>query len=269
MTGQDGCSRKNNWLAALLALTIILVGCTARKQTKFFDLAEEKIQGGSYFEAADAFRRGIALNPESRLALKALFRLGFVQEVYLRDYESALGSYQEYLRLRREPIGQYEVQKRVANIYFDYVQDPERSVTAYRKLLDLQADSLEKDQFIYRIGRSYFLQNNFELARSQYQALIDSVPKSQLVPKARFEIGNTYFMEAKYRLAIDAFKQVVRYHPQHPQAIEAQFWIAQSLEQLGEGLAARTQYEQLRLKYPIPELIEKRLQDIDKRGKKK
>ena len=254
------------WLLTLLCL---FSGCTARKQKRFFEMAEDKIQSGSYFEAVDAFRRGISINPESRAALKALFRLGFAQEVYLRDYEASVYSYQEYLRLAQDPVGKYEVQKRVANVYFEHTQEPEKAMEAYRRLLELKIDSLERDQFYFRIARSHFLQNNFEEARSEYQNLLTQFPRSQLIPKTRFEIGNTYFMEGKYRLAIEAFKQVLRNHPQHPHAIEAQFWIAQSFEQLGELDQARENYKQLRIKYPTPEVVEKRLADLEKRIKKK
>lgn len=244
-------------------------GCTGHRQSKFFTLAEEKIQNGSYYEAADMLRRGIILNPENTKAAKAIYRLGFLQEVYLRDYEAALLSYKEYLRLNKNLVGSYEVQKRVANIYFDYTQSFNQAIAAYKRLLDSQRDSLEKDFFHYRVGRSCFLQNNFAQAKAEYELLIEQYPKSQLVPKARFEIGNSYFIEGKYALAIEAFKQVLRFHAQNPQAIEAQFWIAQSYEQIGSVKEARNHYEQLRLKYPTPEVIEKHLRELNLRERKR
>ena len=252
----------------LLGVVVIFGACTAQRQTRLFNLAEEKIEGGSYFEGADALRRGIALNPQSTMALKAIYRLGLLQEIYIRDYEAALNSYKEYLTIAKDYVGLYEVQKRVANIYFDHFQDPEKAILTYRRLLELQPDSLEKDQFQYRVGRSYFLQNNFSDSRSAYQELVDGMSRSELVPKARFEIGNTYFMEGKFDLAVEVFKQVLRFHAQHPQAIEAQFWIAQSYEQLGDLKQAQLYYEQLRLKYPTPGVIEKRLTDLKARVKR-
>ncbi len=255
-------------LFAFTLCAALLVACTAKRQSRFFDLAEEKVRGGSYFEAADELRRGIAINPESTMAIKAIYRLGFVQEIYLRDYESALQSYREYGRLGKDPVGLYEVEKRIANIYFDHTRDSVKAIAAYEKLMELQPNSLEKDQFYYRVVRSHFLLNDFDMARSVSERFLELFPKSELTPKVRFEIGNAYFMEGKYALAIQALKQVVRHHPQHPQAIDAQFWIAQGYDQLGDIKAARAQYEQLRLKYPSPEIIEKRLQDLTLRERK-
>lgn len=252
-------------VVSLILILLMVASCTGRRQQRFFNIAEEKIQVASYFEATDALRRGISLNPESAMSVKALYRLAFVQEVYLHDYESALQSYQEYFRLGEDVVGLYEVQKRIANIYFESLQDPGKAIAAYQKLLELQPSSLESDYFVYRIGRASFMLNDFEKARSDYQKFTDLFPKSALLPKARFEIGNTYFVEGKFALAIEAFKQVIRYHPQHPRAVEAQFWMAQAFEQLGDFKEARSNYEQLRLKYPTPQVVEKRLKDLEKR----
>lgn len=247
------------------ALLVAIPACTAKRQAKFFDSAEERVQRGGYNEAADDLRRGIAINPESALAVKALYRLGFLQEVYLRDHESAIQSFKEYRRLVKDPVALYEVEKRIANIYFEHTQDAALSIVAYSKLIELEPNSLERDLFLYRIIRSHFLLSNFEKARSEAERFLELFPKSQLVPKVRFEIGNAYFMEGKYALAVEALKQVLRHHPQHPQSIEAQFWIAQGYDQLGDYSSARALYEQLLVKYPSPEIIEKRIKALGTR----
>ncbi len=230
--------------------------------------ADEKIGRSAYGEASMVLKKAIALNPESRTAVKALYKLGFVLETYLRDFEGALFNYNEFIRLGTDPVAIYEVQKRVANLYFEQTNDPEKAAEAYRKLLTISPQTLEGDLFEFRIGEAYFRSNDFDKARVQFQTLVDKFPKSHLVPKARYEIGNTYYMEGKYEVAIEALRQVLRHHPQNEFALEAQFLTGQCFEHLDKFPAALQAYESLLDKYSPREVIQMRITEVTKRAKK-
>ena len=88
------------------------------------------------------------------MAVKSLYKLGFTQETYLRDYDSAIFNYQEFIRLSQDRVSIYEVQKRIAGIYFEQYRDPDKAIAAYKKLLTLSPDSLEADLFQFRIAQS-------------------------------------------------------------------------------------------------------------------
>ncbi len=195
-------------------MLLSLVACTERRQEALLQSAEERLAQNQYAEASDLLRKVIQLNPESHAALTAIDKLGFTLETYLRDWEGALFSYQEFIRLSQDKMAVYEVQKRVANIYFEQHRNPEKAISAYRKLASLSPDSLEGDLFQFRIAQAYFRQNNFEQARIEFQHLIDQYKKSQYVAHSRFEIGNAYYMDGKYDIAEEALKEVERRHPQ-------------------------------------------------------
>ncbi|MBI4405410.1 MAG: tetratricopeptide repeat protein [Deltaproteobacteria bacterium] len=243
--------------------------CTERRQLTLLRSAEEKLSTGQYQEAAELLKKILVLNPESRPAVKALYKLGFVDETYLKDFDAALFSYQEFIRLSQDNMSIYEVQKRVANIYFEFKQDHEKSIEAYKKLISFNPSSVEVDLFQFRIGQSYFYLNNFEQARLEYQQLLEHFPKSQFASKARFETGNSYYMEGKYDIAQEALKQVLRHHGQTEHAIEAQFLIAQCLELQDKLLAAIQTYESIRGRYPSKKILELRISQLTKRLKEK
>lgn len=145
---------------------MLVVGCSEKKQEKLLEAAETKLAETKYSETVEILRKVISLNPENKLAIKAMYKLGFVLETYARDYPGAIFNYQEAIRLSQDPVSVYEIQKRVANIFFEQIPDSEKAIEAYRKLLSFSPGSLEADFFQFRVAESFFKQNNFEQART-------------------------------------------------------------------------------------------------------
>lgn len=252
---------------ALAFLLVALTACTERRQSRLLDQAELRLGESRPAEAAELYRKVISLDADSKPAVKAYYRLGFALETYLKDYEGALLSYQEFIKHSEDQVSIYEVQKRLANIYFQHLLDSEKAVETYRKLLLANPETLEADQFLFRVAQAYFRMNKFEEARKEFQNLLERYPKSQFTAKARYSIGNTYFMQGSYPVAIEALKQVLRLHPNSDDAVEAQYLMAQCLEHDGKTQNAAEMYQSLKDRYPVPEVIELRLAELLKRNK--
>jgi TolA-binding protein len=254
---------------ALLWLVLVgcLVACTERRQSRLLDQAEARLAENRPAEAAELYRKVVSLDADSKPAVKSYYRLGFALETYLKDYEGALVSYQEFIKHSEDQVSIYEVQKRLANIYFQHLLDSEKAIEVYRKLMLANPDTLEADQFLFRIAQANFRLNKFEEARKEFQNLLERYPKSQYAAKARYSIGNTYFMQGSYGVAVEALKQVLRQHPNSDDAVEAQYLMAQCLEHDGKTQNAAEMYLSLKDRYPVPEVIELRLAEIQKRNK--
>lgn len=250
-----------------LLLLILLTSCTERRQQRLILDAEEKIGKSQYNEGAEILKKAIALNPESAAAAKALYKLGFTQESYLGDMEGALFNYNEFVRLSRDPVSVYEVLKRIAAIYYDQVQNYEKAIGAYKKLLAANPESLEADQFQLRVALSYFQENKFEQCRAELQTFVDKYPKSQYLARARYEIGNSYYMEGKYEIAIEALKQVLRLHPQSDFSTQSQFLMAECYEHLEKPKEALQTYENIEGRYASPEILSFRMDVLKKKLK--
>jgi len=186
----------------------------------------------------------------------------------LRDPSTALSNYERFIDFSNDPMRNYEVQKRVANIYFEQQRDAKRAIDSYRKLLESNPKSLEADFFKFRVALSYYHLNDFDSARKEYQNLVEQYPKSQWTAKAKFEIGNTYFMEGRYPVAVVALKQMIRNHPQSEYAVEGQFLMAHCFTQMGKLENAMRIYLGLRKIYTSEELLELRIKDVRKKIKK-
>ena len=187
----------------------------------------------------------------------------------MQDNRGALLNYQEYIKRTPDPVSQYEVKKRIANIYYSKTGEIEKAIEVYEDLVKSHGDSLEADFLLYRIGMAKFRTNDFEGARIAYQRLLERFPKSHYVPQTRFEIGNTYYMESKYLVAIAALRQVLRHHPQSTYATEAQFLLGECYEQQGDVQSAVEVYEGLEGRYRPKEILQARIKSARKKLKKK
>lgn len=250
-----------------LYFLFLLIGCTEGRQQRLIAQAEDKIAKAQYAEAVELLKKAVALNPESRSAAKALYKLGFTQESYLKDLEGALFNFNEFIRLSKDSVSIYEVQKRIAGIYFDQVQDYEKAIVTYKKLLTLNPNSLEADLFQMRVALSFYQQNKFDQAREEFQVLLSKYPKSQYLGRARYEVGNSYYMEGKYEIAIEALKQVLRLHHQSDFAVESQFLMGQCLEHLDRLKEALQTYENIEGRYPSSDVLSFRMNVLRKKLK--
>jgi len=257
------------WVRLFVFILLLLTSCTSYRQERLIEKSDQQVSQGKYREGAEFLRKAIQLQADSKQGAKAAYKLGFVQETYLSDPNSALFSYEEFIRLSKDPTSQYEVQKRIADLYFEHVENLEKAITAYRRLMSLSPNSLESDSFQYRIANAYYRQNEFAQARIEYESLIEKFPKSQFVIRSRYDVANTYFLERHYDVGLEAFKQIARAYPQSPQAVEAEFMMGLCLEQKQELEAALRVYESVRVRYPAPTIVEMRIKSIQGRlGKK-
>lgn len=261
--------RSLRFLLLAAVIPLLFVACTERRQMSLLEKAEGALSESHYLEATELLRRAILIDPDSKPGVKAYYRLGFVQETYLQDFEGALLSYLEFVKYSSDQVSVYEVLKRIANIYFQHVLDLDKAVETYQKLLSLSPDSLEADFFLFQSAQAYFRLNKFELARTQYQTLTEKFPKSQYAARARYAVGNSYFMEGRYDVALEALKQVLRQHEDSDYAIEARFLMAQCLEHQQKYQNALEIYRSLQNRYPVPAVLELRMKELAKRVKEK
>ena len=139
-------------LLILLLLTFFVCGCTGRKQQKLLQKVNTEISRNEYGRAVELLRKLTALDPQSDISIGALYKLGFILETYLKDTKGALFNYEEFILRSPDSMRAYEVQKRIAGIYYERVQNRERAIVEYQKLLLSNPKSLEADFFQFQIS---------------------------------------------------------------------------------------------------------------------
>ena len=132
---------------------------------------------GRVNEALDGYRNLVAQNPHTPVAYEAQFRLGYLYESQLGDFESAG---REYDKLKAEPASsefQVEAARRSGSL---------ATIKQYRQTL--QSDSTQaRARAAFLLAELYYFQiQNIDSALIQYAAVERDFPKSSYAPKAAF-----------------------------------------------------------------------------------
>ncbi len=253
-----------------LLIFLLLTACTERRQAKQLQTSDKLLNNGDISGAVESLAKVIALKPDSIHSTKAYYKMGSIAETYLQDIERAIFNYQEYIRhasATKDNLAIYEVRKKIAALRFDEMAPNDKAIAAYSQLLELYPEGVERDFFQWRLAESYFRQNHFEEARSEYQRLGEHFPNSNYLPKARYQIGNSYYLEGKYEIALSALKQMLKLHPESEYSVEAQFQIGQCLEQLEQWDKALNVYEQLKGRYLAADVLEFKIKSLKTKKK--
>jgi tetratricopeptide (TPR) repeat protein len=158
-------------------------------------------------------------------------------------------------------------QRRAAEIYKYRLNDYDRALMMYQKLLENSITDGARIQ--YEIADTYFRQNNIEQARIEMESLLKNFPGSPLVPEALFRIAAIFALEGSLQDAEFIYRKLLEEHPDSPFTLEARFGLVSVLERKGELRAALNNLETLRGEYPKPGVIDRKVRQIKERIQKK
>jgi len=189
-----------------------------------------------YDEATDQFEEYVRKYPESNSADNAKLQIanGYFQQV---RYEEAIAAYQDILDTYPEGDAADKAMLRIGDAYFAQQKNTE-AIEAYEKLLlkyphfntqvaisahdrmnsveDIEEDmriieegpDADKDNAQYDIANIYFMVfDNYELARLEFQKVVDKWPKSELADDAQWKIGECYWHIASLQLPSRSFSE--------------------------------------------------------------
>ncbi len=268
-------SRSRRWL--LIGIALLLGAAVAGGGYYLYNLeailegdfarAEQLLEQGNHEEAERLFEKLYRHHPDFYLAERALFQSGEIRNLYLKKYHEALLA---YLLVEKDypdsPLAKKSLQQ-VADIYKHRLRDYPRAIIAYQKLLDNGVEA--GDQVQYEVADSYFRLNNFEQARIEFESLLKSYPESGLSAEAQYRVAVATSLEGDLKKAAEAFRLVNEKWPDSSYAVEARFGLAGVLEEREELKASLEILQGLRGVYPSPEVLEKRITQVEERIKKK
>lgn len=232
-----------------------------------FARAERLQEEGNFADAAKIFETLYKRHPDFYLAEHALFQAAEIRNLYLKNYHQALLAYLLVEKDYPESPLAVKALLQVADIYKNRIRDYPRAIVAYQKLLDSGVTS--GDQIQYEVADSYFRLNNFEQARIEFESLLKNYPDSHLTAEVHYRVAVSASLEGDLKKATEAFKLVSEKWPNGTYAVEARFGLAGVLEEREELVGALKELQGLRGIYPSPEVLEKRILQVQERIKKK
>jgi TolA-binding protein len=259
------------WVGLAVAILVLGLGGGCQDHEKAL-LLSNKAKGlweaGQYADAARNFITLAELHSRDPLAEESLFWAANLFQHVLSDPGQAIRYYQHLLV--QYPKGRFaaEGKENLAALYEADKGTRHRALQIYQQLLLDEKLKERRDYFQFKIASLNLKMGKLDQSRYEFRTLLTQYPKSPRLPDAYYLVGYSYFLEQRFPLALVAFNQTVRDFPGTPQASQAQFFIADTLEEQGKLKQALKTFRALKGKYHNERILDKRIAALRARMRK-
>lgn len=212
------------------------------------DTPEDQFQWAmGFFEAKDwdraigEFEKMPTEYPNSKLTAEGVYYMGKAWE-QKNDFGKAVDAYQKLIdrypysdRIKDAIQREFEIAGDFANGEklklwgIPILDGQQKALETYQHIVKNAPFGTFGDQAQFKIGDVYKTQEEFELAKKAYQAVIDEYPSSPLVADAKYQLGYVAMLEAKKshfneqtaERAIEDFKGFKSAYPENEKSVEA------------------------------------------------
>ncbi|MCK9595179.1 MAG: tetratricopeptide repeat protein [Candidatus Omnitrophica bacterium] len=146
--------------------------------------------------------------PQSNLASQAMYLLG-TSFYNLADFARAIEVFKNIIRIYGQDIELVQrCEYEIADSYSQMGNDKE-AMSRFNSLRAKYPDSALTPAIIWWLGEFYYRQNDLNLAKRYFSALIRDFPKSNLTSDAYYALGSIYAEEGKYPEGVGNFEKVI------------------------------------------------------------
>lgn len=249
--------------AGLLAL-LLLASCNANSPENKYLLAERLLEDKKYDAAINEFQDIVDKSPNAQVGLEAQYKIAQIQQLYLGRTKEAVDAYTEFLKRTKDEKRKREVEKILADMQFQNLENYDEAISAYSKLVELSKNSAEAEDTMFRLGRALYLRAQFADAIKIFNLQKEKFPEGKLIWKAELEIGSSISAQGKCKDAIKTFDKVIAGAPKEQKTL-AIFAKASCYEEQDDLDLAYELFSGIREEYPAPSVVELKLQKIKRR----
>ncbi|MBI4745519.1 MAG: tetratricopeptide repeat protein [Deltaproteobacteria bacterium] len=247
----------------VVILCLSLLSACDRSGGEAYKKGEELWEAEKYVEAVAQYEKVVSDSPKGHLATDALYQIGNINYLNLRDYSKAIEAYRRLVEMSPESPFSPDAQRKVADIYKDKFGDLKGAVAEYK--LFIKVFPKEADKAIYQMARCHVLLKEFGKAREQYEKILKEHPDIDYADDVHYQIANSYYLEGKTGEAIKQFEGLLEGFPDSRFAADARFEIALAKEEDGNLQDALSILELLRGTYHDERVLELRIKGIQER----
>lgn len=243
-------------------LLFLCLGCTTAEER---DLKEglKEISQGREKEGLVFLDHALKRNPESEAALQAAREGSRVAIYQLKDFKKAV-FYQHHLILySKDSKERVAVEKELASIYFENLNDYPNAAAEYTKLLSMNPTFAEKENYKISLARSYYYMGEFSQAESEINDLLKEKLQKEALFHALTLKGSILVAKKLFSDAAEIYKQVLKEFPDLSKNENVALQLAVCYEESQDFASAIQVLEKLRSESPSDylELRVKRLQE--------
>lgn len=258
--------KKAKQVVTVFLLVAVVTGCSQDPAQPLYENAEGLFSQMIYEKAIEAYSNIVNKYPESPYAPASQYKIGLINNLYLKDVRRAMNAYAALMLLYPDSKEVLLARQDMAEIYARK-GDYRKTIGEYQWLMK-NSGGIQRDNFQYQIAMTYLKLTDIKQTRIELQEIVKNSPNSTLGPEIYYQIANTYYLEGDYKEAINVYELVISLYPANSYANEARLNKAVCIEETGNLAEAMRLYKELEKSYPNPEIIKVRINAIEARENK-
>jgi tetratricopeptide (TPR) repeat protein len=253
--------------ALILGLIFGLSVACSPPEAKDYKQAREEIKLGHFRIALSTIDRVLKRAPDSEYALKAAREGARISTLEIKEYRRAVDYYQFLVLHSPDPKERVSSQRQLATIYFDQLQNYDKAIIEFNKLVNEAQSDAEMARYKLDIARANYYQNNFFQAQSE----LDDLLKRNVEDNERFSAqvlkSNIHIAQKEYPKAIEILKKVIAAYPQKALQENVYQTLAVCFEESGNFAEAIKMLETVKDSHLQPEYIGLQMKRLRERQK--
>jgi tetratricopeptide (TPR) repeat protein len=171
--------------------------------------AQKQWQAKNYREAAELYESVYRDYPKSQYADDALWEVGTIYYVDFYDVDRALISFHKLVTEYPDSPLAAEGYLKLAQIHEVELADIPKAIACWNQLLSLGAFREDRRQIRFYIGNAYFKLNQFEMALTQFELLMNDGQVDDITDQARAQAGTIMQIQNRHEESVEYFSEVL------------------------------------------------------------
>ena len=223
--------------------------------------AQNLIATQDYKTAIARYEEILSRNPADEIKVKIHYQIGELYSINLNKNIKALYHYEKVKDFSEEPLWLVKAEERIGEINFIYLRNYESALKPYKRLLAFNPKLKRYDFYQYRLALSYLGLKDYAMAESVLKEM-ENNPAHEFHIRSMYELGMCFFYQEKYPQAIEEWRAYIKREKRSEHVVQAKFLMANAYETMEDLKAAYNLYYSILGKYPNTTVIKNRLEAI-------
>ncbi len=253
-------------------IVLSLTGCLSSSRVEL-NRAKELLMEKKPTEAVALYEKIIEreakksiFGQESAELIEAALEAAQIQQYELKNFKRALSHLQLIIQQSRNSHQRRAAQQRVAMLYLNDLQDFDRAIAEFSKLLSLPKSPAEEIDWRHQLARAYYYKGDYT------QALIEIEQQLKLEKLSREDRYKSKLLEANvlvaakdHERASKVMTQMIQDEPERAEQDQIHLMLAVSYEERREFLQAIAVLESIQDRDPRKAFIEEKIRSLRER----
>ncbi len=253
-------------LASTLLVLAFFCSCNFSSEKLEIERAEEAAREKRFDESYKHYLRIVEKDPKAPIALKATAEAARLAHYELKEFKSAIQLYKNLVLYSKSEKERSFAQSKIAEIYFQSLNDYENAIVEYNRLLDLPHSLQQEFTFRLAIAKSYFYLNNSFQAQAELNQLEKKFTHRDQVFEILFLRANIMLTSKDLDGAIKVLRDLEKRDPDRFKQELMGLVLAKCYEEQKNMLAAVEVLESMRPYYPRTDFLTRRIKSLRERA---